>query len=589
MSTIAPEPAPPTTGHPPGLYALFTAEMWERVSYYGNRALLVLYLTKALGYDRPSALDIYAIYTGLVYLTPLIGGRLADRYLGPRKAVFIGGILMALGQFAMTQPALLAVGLGLLIVGNGFFKPNISTMVGGLYPQGDHRRDGAYTIFYMGINLGAFIAPLICGTLGEKVGWGYGYASAGVGMILGVMTFVFTQKLLKGVGMPPGREAGPDAVLGAKDWVQIALYAAIGVGAVYGAIQAWPTIRPLWSPSFLGSGALSALYKGAVLIGLLTFFLFLTEPRKKAATALDEKLTGEDWQRIIVILIISAFSIVFWAGFEQSGGTLNLFADQETDRRVFGWDVPASILQAVNPMFIILLAPVFAVLWTNLAKRNFPLPSFAKQGLGLLLLSVGFGVMYLADERSKVSVALPGLIDAATKATAGEAGQVELIVKEGSKDQDRTVAQAIADASKEAGDGRIPFNHLKDARAALDAAGSTKAATVVGEALGEAVAGQVSPLWLILVYFLFTVAELFVSPIGLSLVNKLAPLRLASLMMAVWFLCTAAANFLAGIMEKLVEPYHLNLWAFLGGLALVPGLLLLAITPLLVKMSHGKG
>ena len=165
--------------HPPGLYALFTTEMWERFSYYGMRALLVLYLTKAIGLNRPDALNIYAIYTGLIYLTPLIGGRLADRYLGQRKAVFIGGILMALGQFALTQRELLNLGLGLLIVGNGFFKPNISTMVGALYPQGDARRDGAYTIFYMGINLGAFLSPLICGPLGERIGWGYGFAAAG--------------------------------------------------------------------------------------------------------------------------------------------------------------------------------------------------------------------------------------------------------------------------------------------------------------------------------------------------------------------------------------------------------------------------
>ena len=166
-------------GHPPGLYALFTTEMWERFSFYGMRALLVLYLTKAIGLNRPDALNIYAIYTGLIYLTPLIGGRLADRYLGQRKAVFIGGILMAMGQFALTQRELLYLGLGLLIVGNGFFKPNISTMVGTLYPQGDPRRDGAYTIFYMGINLGAFLAPLVCGPLGEKIGWGYGFAAAG--------------------------------------------------------------------------------------------------------------------------------------------------------------------------------------------------------------------------------------------------------------------------------------------------------------------------------------------------------------------------------------------------------------------------
>ncbi|HWE39364.1 MAG TPA: peptide MFS transporter [Isosphaeraceae bacterium] len=490
-------------GHPKGLYALFFTEMWERFSFYGMRALLVLYLTKALDLTRADALGVYAVYTGLVYLTPLIGGRLADRYLGQRKAVFIGGILMAIGQFALTQRGLLDLGLGLLIVGNGFFKPNISTMVGTLYDEHDHRRDGAYTIFYMGINLGAFLAPLVCGPLGERIGWGFGFAAAGIGMTLGILTFVFTQRLLLGGGLPPGRPATPDAVLDARDWLEIALGVVLGVGVVALALQAWPYVRPLWSPSWL-PGALTVLYKGAILIGVLVAFLYATEPPKsaKAADEAHRPLTFEDWQRIAVILIVSLFSVVFWMGFEQSGGTLNLFADAKTNRVIFGYDIPASIFQAINPVFIILLAPVFATLWTYLAARRFPLPSVAKQGLGLVMLAVAFGVMSFADAGSK--------------------------------------------------------------------------------------AGKVSPLWLVAVYFLFTVAELFVSPIGLSLVNKLAPARLASLMMAVWFLCTALANYLAGIMEHTIEPYHLNLWAFLGGCALVPGLLLLALTPVLVKMSHGR-
>lgn len=490
--------------HPPGLYALFTAEMWERFSYYGMRALLVLYLTKAIGFNRPDALRIYAIYTGLIYLTPLIGGRLADRYLGQRKAVFIGGILMALGQFALTQPELLNLGLGLLIVGNGFFKPNISTMVGTLYPEGDHRRDGAYTIFYMGINLGATFSPLICGWLGERIGWGYGFASAGVGMVLGLLTFVFTQRLLQGAGLPPGRERGSDACLGTRDWVDIAIMSAAIAGLVYGAIQAWTFVGPLWSPSWLTTKAITVAYRGAILIGVLGLFLYATEPRTRSgrAGAADEPFTAVDWQRIGVIVIISLFSILFWMGFEQSGGTLNLFADEKTDRTVFGIDVPTSYFQAINPIFIISLAPIFAILWTELARRRFPLPSVAKQGIGLTLLGGAFFVMYLAQQR--------------------------------------------------------------------------------------AASGRVSPLWLVLVYFIFTVAELCVSPIGLSLVNKLAHPRVASLMMAFWFLCTAAANYLAGIMEELVKEQGWNLWAFLGVMAIVPGLLLLLATPVLTRMSHGR-
>jgi POT family proton-dependent oligopeptide transporter len=490
-------------GHPPGLYALFTTEMWERFSYYGMRALLVLYLTKAIGFNRPDALRIYAIYTGLIYLTPLIGGRLADRYLGQRKAIFIGGILMALGQFVLTQRELLNLGLGLLIVGNGFFKPNISTMVGTLYPKGDHRRDGAYTIFYMGINLGAFLAPLVCGWLGERIGWAAGFASAGIGMTLGLLTFVFTQRLLQGTGLPPGREAASDARLGAQDWIEIAALAAVILALVYGAIQSWTFLGPLWSPAWLSSTALAITYRGAILVGILALFLYATAPKTSCGVdASEEPFTAVDWQRIGVIVIISLFSIVFWMGFEQSGGTLNLFADEKMDRTLFGVEIPASYFQAVNPVFIITLAPAFAILWTELARRRFPLPSVTKQGLGLILLGSAFVVMYFADQRART--------------------------------------------------------------------------------------GRVSPLWLIAVYFIFTVAELFISPIGLSLVNKLAHPRVASLMMASWFLCTAAANYLAGIMEETVHHYGWNLWVFLGIMALVPGLLLLALTPVLVRMSHGR-
>lgn len=600
--------------HPKGLYALFLTEMWERFSYYGMRALLVLYLVNALGKDRPQALGIYAVYTGLVYLTPLFGGRLADRYLGQRKAVFIGGILMALGQFAMTQPSLLNLGLGLLIVGNGFFKPNISTMVGTLYPEGDERKDAAYTIFYMGINLGAFLAPLICGPLGENYGWWPGFAAAGAGMSLGVMTFVFTQRLLLGAGLPPGREASPDAVLLAKDWMQIGLLTAVLALGVYGVLEAWPFIRPIWAPTFLDAYPWVMVgYKGALLIAVLAFFLEITEPRRKrpvsgeseladammddpaavkTAPAKDGPLTSEDWQRIAVIVIISLFSIVFWMGFEQSGGTLNLFADQQVDRHVSGWEMPASLLQSINPLFIILLAPVFARLWIWVSKREIPLPSFAKQGLGLILLGVGFCVMYLADRVEAPTPAFPDRLASAFKAVPPVKG--ETTEAEVQKDEKGKVianpGALMGHAEEEYQKGRIPYRDLSDT---LDSLKKQKAPTATIEpvqaAYDEAVKSRVSPWWLILTYFLFTVAELFLSPIGLSLVNRLAPWKLASLMMACWFLCTAAANYLAGIIDPILEHYpQINLWAFLGVMAAVPGVLMIAVTPLLVKMSHGR-
>ena len=511
MSQIAasqPAPVSPAPeSHPPGLYALFTTEMWERFSYYGMRALLTLYLMKALRYEEKDALEIYAIYTGLVYLTPLFGGRLADLYLGQRKAIFIGGILMALGQFALMRPETLGLGLGLMIVGNGFFKPNISVMVGQLYPAGDVRRDGAYTLFYMGINLGAAIAPWITGYLANepRFGWPWGFAAAGVGMTLGLFAFLFTQRWLQGVGLPPGREASPNAALTLKDWGQIiAVAAALAVG-VYTVIQLWPSVRFLWSPAWLSSGLAAFAYKACVLGILLGLFLWATE--RKAETEMEEMhqpFTAADWQRIGVIIVISLFSVLFWMGFEQSGGTLNIFADEKTDRVLFGYKLTTEAFQSINPLFIITLAPVFAAVWTFLARRGMDLPSVSKQGLGLILLSGAFVLMYFADERARE-------------------------------------------------------------------------------------VGKVSPFWLIGVYLIFTVAELFLSPIGLSLVNKLAHPRIASLAMAFWFLCTAAANYLAGIVKHdIVEPNGYNLWVFLGLTALVSGLIMLALTPVLVKMSHGR-
>lgn len=502
--TVEPETNAKLESHPPGLYALFTTEMWERFAFYGMRALLVLYLTKAMGYSRADALNVYAIYTGLVYLTPLFGGRLADLYLGQRKAVFIGGILMALGQLALTQKSMLHLGLGLMIVGNGLFKPNISVMVGTLYPQGDARRDGAFTLFYMGINLGAFLGPIISGQLAEGGDWSYGFASAAVGMMIGLATFLFTQRLLGRAGLPPRQDATTQARLAPRDWVEVAAIAAGLAVMVYGAIEMWPYVRTIWSPSWITSTAVSFVYKGLFLLVILCSFLWLTEPKfEEEAAELHQPFTGVDWQRLGVIITIGLFSIVFWMGFEQSGGTLNLFADEKTNREVLGYSLKTTWFQSINPIFIISLAPVFATLWTALSKRNFPLPSVAKQGLGLIILSSAFTVMYFAEKQSNAG-------------------------------------------------------------------------------------GLVSPLWLISVYFLFTVAELFVSPIGLSLVTKLAHPRIVSLMMAYWFVCTAAASYLAGIMERTLEPYQLNLWAFLGAMAFVPGVMLLALTPVLVKMSHGR-
>src|SRR5690606_34459779 len=241
--------------HPKGLYTLFFTEMWERFSYYGMRALLVLYLTNeamrgGFGMERANALEIYAMFTGLVYLTPILGGLLADKILGQRKAIYIGGLLMALGQFTLaasvtygevevaSREFFLNAGLGLLIMGNGFFKPNISTIVGALYDSNDPRKDSAFTIFYMGINLGAFLSPLICGTLGEKVGWEYGFASAGLGMLFGLVWFFSRANSLDGAGFPPGRK-GEALRLATRDYIEVVLYVLVNIGLVLGFLTGW--------------------------------------------------------------------------------------------------------------------------------------------------------------------------------------------------------------------------------------------------------------------------------------------------------------------------------------------------------------
>ncbi len=530
-------------GHPKGLFVLFGAEMWERLSYYGMRALLVLYLTKHLGYNRPDALSLYATYTGLVYLTPLLGGFLADRFLGQRKAVFIGGLLMALGHFAMAFEPLLFLALGLIILGNGFFKPNISTMVGQLYSPGDSRRDSGYTIFYMGINTGAFLAPLICGTLGEsqRFGWHYGFAAAGVGMIFGLLSFAFFQKLLGPIGFPPGRSETGSARIGAADILHILLITAVGAGLVYIAVMAAPRIHgsishyltenlPQWVQRKLmspGKGASLGVMTywislASVLIaatGLITRGSIAADAKKetldetKALASRNAPFTLEDWQRIAVILIVAMFSIVFWMGFEQAGGTFTFFADAETNRSVPKFvekitgepTFPASFYQTINPLLIVLLAFLPLMVWNALERAGIHVNSAAKMGIGLILMGIGFVIMNYADNQ---------------------------------------------------------FSETNKA----------------------------GPQWLAYVYFFNSVGELCLSPIGLSLVNKLAPARIASLMMAVWFLCTAIANYLAGIMEELLKNKlpQVPLFSFLIWTSLISGLLLLALSPLLKKMSQGR-
>lgn len=441
----------PATGHPKGLYLLFMTEMWERFSYYGMRAIFMLYMTKMLLMDSADASNIYGSYTGLVYLTPLLGGYLSDRFLGNRRSIEIGGLLMALGQFVMFFSAstagtpaitLMWVGLTLIIVGNGFFKPNISTMVGQLYPKNDKRVDSAFTIFYMGINLGACIAPIICGTLAEKVDFKWGFLAAGIGMIVGLLTFIAQKnKLLvdferKPLGLAVNK-------FGGAQWGMVA-----GALALIFFLMNFKTM--------FGSDldVIGYLIYGAMIVMPLIIFT-------------NKSLTKDERDRILVIFILAFFVIFFWSAFEQAGASLTIFADKNTDRTIFGWEMPASFFQSVNALAILALAPIFSALWLNLGKRNLEPTSPKKMAMGLALVALGFVV---------IAIGVKGVSDTA----------------------------------------------------------------------------KISMFWLLALYVIHTCGELCLSPIGLSMVSKLAPLRFSSMLMGTWFLANAAANKFAGTLSALI-------------------------------------
>jgi POT family proton-dependent oligopeptide transporter len=365
-------------GHPRGLYMLFFAEMWERFSYYGMRALLVLYLTKHWLFSDGEASMIYGAYTALVYITPVIGGYLADRYLGQRKAVVYGAVLLTVGHFLMgfegeggdNSPALNAFWLALafIIVGSGFLKANISVMVGQLYPRTDVRRDGAYTIFYMGINLGAFLGSLACGFLGETYGWKYGFGAAGVGMLLGLIVFVIGRPTLMGRGESPNPARLRERTMGLPfEWL---LYA-FGVGIV---IVCWWMVQ---NQEVVGWAL------GAAGVALLSYVIHA------AVTKLDRDARD----RIFAAMILMIGSVLFWALFEQAGSSLNLYTDRYVDRSLLGWEVPASMFQSINAMYIVLLAPFFAALWTWLGRRGLEPSAPAKFGLAMVQLGGGFLVL----------------------------------------------------------------------------------------------------------------------------------------------------------------------------------------------------
>ncbi len=373
---------PQVFGHPRGLMTLFMTEMWERFTYYGMRAILLLYIVAAiesggLGIDDKTGAAIYGLYIAGTYVLSLIGGWIADRLIGAQRAVWWGGILIMIGNglLAVGQTRLFFVGLIVIVLGVGLLKPNISAIVAQLYPEGGSRRDAGFSIFYMGINLGAFLGSLLVPEVASRFGWSAGFALPAIGMAIGLVHFYLTSSHLGTAGAAPIVVAGKRA-----SWTPIV----IGVVAL-----AIVTVLSLTGALKLNAIALSngaSWVIGALALG---YFAYLY-----AFAGLD----AEERKRVIVMLVLFVACAMFWAGFEQAGASLNLFADRYTDRNVFGWNMAAGTLQAVNPLFIIIFAPVFAALWVNLGRRNLDPSSPVKFALGLILMGIGFFVMYLASQ-----------------------------------------------------------------------------------------------------------------------------------------------------------------------------------------------
>ncbi len=469
------------TGHPRGLMTLFFTEMWERFSYYGMRALLTLFLVReaaganpGMGMTEGNAGAIYGLYTGMVYLLGLPGGWVADQLWGQRKAVFVGGCIIAAGHFSMAVPTdfTFFLGLVLITIGTGLLKPNVSSVVADLYPEGGARRDAGFSIFYMGINVGAFAGPLICGSLAQEWNWHLGFSAAGFGMVLGLIQFRMGYGRLGDAGtLRSTRTDAERAALARRFFGWCGALAAALVA--FGLLVSGQTIS--LSLTQIATGL------GGVIIGVVVlYFVYLMYFGGHDA--------GEK-KKIAVIFWFALLAVVFWSGFEQAGSSLNIFAQRFTDRTIGSWTYPAAWLQSVNALFIVILAPVFGSLWVWLARRNANPSTPVKFALGLLLLAAGFFV----------------------------------------------VAWGAANATENS---------------------------------------PVSASWLVVMYFLHTVGELALSPVGLSAVTKLAPVNRVSQMMGLWFVATSLGNVMAGLVAGRLEqlapsPLFMTVAQIIGAIGLV--------------------
>ncbi|MBX7221791.1 MAG: peptide MFS transporter [Blastocatellia bacterium] len=488
-------------GHPRGLATLFGTELWERLSYYGMRAILVLYMVATLengglGFTNKQAAAIYGAYTSLVYLLSLPGGWAADNFIGARAAVMIGGAVIALGEFALAGPTMGAfyTGLVLIVLGTGLLKPNISAMVGALYAPTDVRRDAGFSIFYMGINMGAFLAPFVCGFLAQSEtfkgmlksagmnpahSWHFAFAAAGAGMALGLGQYYWGRENLAAVGRPPENPKGSPIT---------GILAYLGIGGALFAFFAGMTYV-INQAGNVAKGAFGAVV-GLIVIGLVWSIL--------------KPLSGEERKRMISVVIFVASAALFWAIFEQAGSSLTLFTDKMTDSSLLGIAFPSSFFQAINPVFIILLAPVFSILWVKWGEKQPSSPM--KFTIGLLFAGIGFIV----------------------------------------------------------------------------------AAFAAGSGVGGA---KASGHWLLLIYFIHTIGELCLSPVGLSTMTKLAPAQLVGLVMGIWFLGPTLGNYVGGILAGHFDETHpetvVGLFYQLGFAGIIGAVVMFALIPIMRKLMGG--
>jgi POT family proton-dependent oligopeptide transporter len=491
-------------GHPRGLSTLFFTEMWERFSYYGMRAILMLFMTTAvakggLGFGPDQAGPIYAMYTSMVYLAAVPGGWLADNLIGQRRAVLYGGMVIMLGHILLAMHGLefFYSGLCCVVIGTGLLKPNISVIVGTLYEKEDKRRDAGFSIFYMGINIGAFSAPIVCGWLAQSAkfksilagfgltpenSWHWGFGAAAVGMFFGLLQYLLTGKYLGDAGQLSERAREPEAQRKARRVLKLGISSLILVALFVGVLA-------MWRPDLMTSKNIKGAFSIVLLAVVVTFF---------GKLLLDPSFTKAERSRLWAILVLFCGASVFWGIFEQAGSTLTLFADRNTDNRIFGFAFPSAFWQSLNAALIVLLAPFFAWLWPKLGKRDPSVPT--KFGFGIFFAGLGFAV----------------LVFGALRATGGD---------------------------------------------------------------------RVSPLWLFSVYLLHTIGELCLSPVGLSSMTKLAPARVVSLMMGVWFLGAAVGNFLGGSVSGYYERFELPmLFGIVATTGIVMSLFMFALVRPLNRM-----